>query len=83
MFGIPRCSYNRFSKKVLSVLKIANNKTCQRQVLSGALKKSTLQQTINSVKLNNAGCPHLLSIDEAEMLVASCDIKALHGLPTT
>ena len=76
-------TFNRYAAKVLNNLQINNIKTCQRLCSSGGLQKEKVKHVVDCTDVLRPGRKPVLTRDEEEIIVACCDLKALHGVPST
>ena len=82
-FGVPRRSYARFSKKVLSTLGCGNLSLCRAMIDGGLISKKQIQEAINSTSKAAMGRKPYLSRDEEAVAVAYSELKGAHGIPST
>ena len=82
-YGIPRRSFDRFTKQICVSLGANNLRNLRKLVTDKIIPKEKLKSTIFKIPKPNAGRPTLLTKDEETLVVATAELKVAHALPSS
>ena len=81
--GIPRRTFDRHMKDILSALKIKSFKACQKMVNAKEITRGRIRAVIDVRKKILCGRPCYLTRDEEALVIATAEVKVAHAMPVT
>ena len=80
--GVPRRTFDRHMKLVLSFLKIKSFRVCQQMAKAKEITRAEVRSAIKNVHARDIGRPSYLTRDKKVMVIAVSKLKAAHSVPS-